>query len=314
MKRALPPLPALRAFDAAARCMSFTLASQELHVTQSAVSRQIRILEDYLQRKLFVRLTRKIALTEEGQAYFQAIRHAFENIEAASAVAAARPARSVLSIGVLPGIASLWLMPRLTAFWQANKDIDVRIISSIEPADFKAQGIDMAIKVGALPGKHYEDRQPRMDGEMTRAWRGVRCDMLFPDVLVPVCHRRLLEHAPLNDLADLRRHRLIHTAIRRNAWQDWLGAHGSNVDPLNNAIDFGQYFMSLQAAREGQGVALVPSVLIDGFDLNGELLRPFPATLASRGEYYLLTPQERCEERKLRRFREWILVQALAGP
>ena len=112
----------------------------------------------------------------------------------------------------------------------------------------------------------------------------------------------------------MRRHRLIHTAIRRHAWQDWLGAHGSNIDPLKNAIDFGQYFMSLQAAREGQGVALVPSVLIDGFDLNGELLRPFPATLASRGEYYLLTPQERCEERKLRRFREWILAQALAGP
>ncbi len=313
MKRTLPPLPALRAFEAAARCLSFTRAAQELHVTQSAISRQVRILEDHLQRKLFVRLTRKIELTEEGQAYYQAIRNAFEKIEEASVIAGGRRVRSVLSIGVLPSLASLWLMPRLTSFWQANKDIDVRIISSVEPVDFKTQRIDMAIKAGALPGKRYGDGQPRIGGEMVKEWRGVHADLLFPDVLVPVCSKRLLDAGPpLKKLADLRRHRLIHTAIRRHAWQDWLHAHGSKIDPLKNAIDFGQYFMSLQAAREGQGVALVPSILADSFDLNGELARPFPATLASAGEYYLLTPQECYEERAIRHFRQWILAQAAA--
>lgn len=311
MKRALPPLPALRAFEAAARCLSFTNAALELNVTQSAISRQVRILEDHLQRKLFVRLTRKIELTEEGQAYYLAIRNAFEKIEEASAIAGVRRSRSVLSIGVLPSLASLWLMPRLTSFWQANKDIDVRIISSVEPVDFNTRQIDMAIKVGALPGKRYDDHQPRVGGEMLKEWRGVRADLLFPDVLVPVCSRRLLDSGPpLKKLADLRRHRLIHTAIRRHAWQDWLSAQGSKIDPLKNAIDFGQYFMSLQAAREGIGIALVPSILIDSFDLNGELLRPFAATVASAGEYYLLTPQERYEERAIRRFRLWMLAQA----
>lgn len=313
MKRALPPLPALRAFEAAARCLSFTEAAKELSVTQSAISRQVRLLEDHLQRKLFIRLTRKIELTEEGQAYFQAIRSALELVEDATAIAIGRRARTVLTIGVLPSVASLWLMPRLSSFWQQNKDIEIRIVASTEPVDFNAQKIDLAIKAGPLPGKRYRAKQPRFGGEMVQEWRGVRADYLFPDVLTPVCSKRLLEQGPpLKKLSDLRRHRLIHTAIRRRAWQDWLSAHALEFDPLKNALDCGQYFMSLQAAREGQGVSLVPAILIDSFDPQRELVRPFPATLASAGEYYLLSPQARAEERAIKRFRNWLLAQALS--
>jgi LysR family glycine cleavage system transcriptional activator len=115
MKRALPPLLALRAFEAAARSMSFTNAAQELNVTQSAISRQVRTLEDYLQRKLFTRLTRKIELTEEGKAYYQAVGKMFAELEEATAVAAkGRRARTVLTISVLPTVASFWLTPRLS--------------------------------------------------------------------------------------------------------------------------------------------------------------------------------------------------------
>ena len=104
----------------------------------------------------------------------------------------------------------------------------------------------------------------------------------------------------------------MNRGIRRHAWQDWLGAYEQEFDSLKNALDCGQYFMSLQAAREGQGVALVPAILIDSFDPQRELLRPFPATLASAGEYYLLTPQARYEERAIKRFRSWLLAQALS--
>lgn len=312
MKRALPPLLALRAFEAAARRLSFTHAALELNVTQSAISRQVRALEEHLQRKLFIRLTRKIELTEEGQSFYEAIRKAFEQIEEASAIAIGRRARTVLTISVLPTVASLWLMPRLSSFWQSNRDIEVRIVVSTEPVDFQAQQVDMAIKVGPLPGKCYQAKQLELGigGEMVKEWRGVQADMLFPDVLVPICSKHLLERgAPLKEHADLQWHTLIHTAIRRHAWRDWLSAHDVHFDTRKNAIDFGQYFMSLQAARDGEGVALIPSILVDSFDLNTELVRPFPTTLASAGEYYLLTQKARYEERAIKRFRQWILTQ-----
>jgi LysR family glycine cleavage system transcriptional activator len=311
MKRSLPPLPALRAFEAAARHLSFTHAAEELSVTQSAISRQVRALEDYLQRKLFLRLTRKVELTEEGQAYFQAIRLAFDRIEEATASTIGRRARTVLTIAVLPTLASLWLMPRLSSFWRANRDIEIRTIVSTEPVDFAAQRIDMALKVGRLPGKRYGGRRPPMDGDMVRDWRGVRADRLFPDVLVPVCSRAWLASAPpLKRLQDLARHRLIHTAIRRHAWRDWLAAQDVQLEQGVDDLDCGQYFMSLQAAQAGEGVALVPSVLLDSFDPERELVRPFDATLASAGDYCLLTPAARYEVRAVRLFREWILEQA----
>ncbi|WP_211462766.1 LysR substrate-binding domain-containing protein [Collimonas silvisoli] len=312
MKRALPPLLALRAFEAAARGMSFTNAALELNVTQSAISRQVRTLEDYLQRKLFTRLTRKIELTEEGKAYYQAVGKMFAELEEATALAKGRRARTVLTISVLPTVASFLLTPRLSSFWQSNKDIEVRIISSTEPVNFHTQQIDMAIKVGPLPGKRYHARRPRIGGEMAQEWRDVRADLLFPNILATVCSKLLIESKqPLTSLSDLAHYRLIHTMTQRYAWQDWLSAHDVHFDPLKNAINCGQYFMSLQAARDGQGIALVPSILVDSFDPNGDLARPFPAKLASAGEYYLLTPKARYEERAIKRFREWILAQAV---
>jgi len=313
MKRALPPLLALRAFEAAARSMSFTHAAQELNVTQSAISRQVRMLEDYLQRKLFIRLTRKIELTAEGSAYYQVIGKMFEMLEDATAIARDRRARTVLTINVLPTIASFWLTPRLSSFWQANQDIEVRVISSTEPVNFHTQHIDMAIKVGPLPGKRYHARRPRIGGEMVQEWRDVHADLLFPNILTMVCSKELIESTrPLTELSDLAQYPLIHTLTQRYAWQDWLKAHDIHFDSLKNAITCGQYFMSLQAARDGQGIALVPSILVDSFDPNGDLARPFPSKLASAGEYYLLTPKARYEERAIKRFREWLLAQTAA--
>jgi LysR family transcriptional regulator, glycine cleavage system transcriptional activator len=315
MKRKLPPLLALRAFEVVARHLSFTRAAEELNVTQAAVSRQIRLLEAHLQRKLFLRLTRKIEFTAEGQTYYHAIRKAFDQVEEATAAASKRRPRATLAISVLPSIGSLWLMPRLTSFWQENRDIDVQIISSIQATDLGSRKIDMAISIGRLPGKHYASDAPRIENDMVKEWRNIQADLLFPDVLTPVCSKQLLEQGPaLTHPVDLQHYRLIHTSIRRHAWQDWLAGNGIKLDSLRHAIEFGQYFMSLQAAREGEGIAIVPSILIDSFDPYGELVRPFPSALPSAGEYYLLTQRDRYDERPIQRFREWILLQSEGRP
>jgi LysR family glycine cleavage system transcriptional activator len=310
LDRKLPPLLALRAFDLVARHLSFTRAAEELNVTQAAVSRQIRLLEDHLQRKLFLRLTRKIEFTSEGKAYYHAIRKAFDQVEEATATASKRRSRTTLAISVLPSIGSIWLMPRLTSFWQENRDIDVQIISSIQASDLASRKIDMAISIGRLPGKVYPRGAPRVENDMVKEWRNVQADFLFPDELTPVCSKQLLEQGHrLANPADLRHYRLIHTSIRRHAWRDWLAGNGVKLDPLSHAIEFGQYFMSLQAAREAEGIAIVPSILIDSFDPYGELVKPFPLVLPSAGDYYLLTQKDRYNERPIRRFREWILSQ-----
>ena len=314
MKRILPPLLALRAFEAAARTMSFTNAAQELNVTQSAISRQVRALEDYLGRKLFIRLTRKIELTQEGGAYYQTISKMLSGIEEATVTAKNRRARTTLTISVLPTLASFWLTPRLSSFWQSNKDIEVRVISSTEPVNFDDQQIDMAIKVGSLPGKHYKPNRPRIGGKMISDWHGVQADLMFPNILTAVCNRKLIQGKQrLNSLADLDNYPLIHTLTQRHAWQDWLIAHDINIDPLKNAIYCGQYYGALQAALDGQGIALVPSILVDSFDPGKALVRPFVTKIASAGEYYLLTPKVKCEQSAVKRFRKWILAQSLSN-
>jgi LysR family glycine cleavage system transcriptional activator len=306
----LPPLTALRAFEATARLLSFTAAAAELHVTQSAISRQVRLLEAHLQSPLFVRLTRRIELTPHGMAYYREIRQAFDKIRDAGSNIRGRKARSILSVAVLPGVAALWLMPRLDAFWRDNKQIDVRIVVSAEAADFRRAQIDMAIQVGVLPGTRAQGLPLR--NRMAVDWSGLQADHLFPDALVALCHERLLRKQAIRKVADLRHHCLIHTAVRPNAWPAWLQEHGGKLDARQERIECSQYAMSLQAALQGHGVALVPSVLADSFDPEQKLRRLFDGPTPSAGQYYLLTPSGHYEKPAVRKFREWLLTEARA--
>ncbi|WP_432240195.1 LysR substrate-binding domain-containing protein [Herbaspirillum robiniae] len=304
----LPPLTALRAFEATARLLSFTAAADELHVTQSAVSRQVRILEEFLQHKLFERLTRRIELTAQGAAYYEEIRQAFEKIAGAGSRLGKRRKSAALTIAVLPGVAALWLMPRLDAFWRAHRHVDVRIVVATGAADFRRSQVDMAIQVGVLPGARA--RGLPMTRRMAVDWHGLRADALFPDALVALCHPRLLRRQPVGKVADLARHCLIHTSIRPDAWQDWLGAHGGKLAPAQQTLECSQYAVSLQAAMNGDGIALAPKVLADSFDPQQRLRRLFDGATPSAGQYYLLTPASRYEEPHVRVFREWLLAQA----
>lgn len=313
MRRKLPPLGPLRAFEAAARTMSFTRAADELLVTQGAISRQIRVLEDYLDTQLFVRLTRKIELTPAGERYYSSIATLFEELEATTLQLRGQAQHHVIRVSVLPTISSFWLMPRLVAFSQGRHEAEVRIISSIEPVDLQTKGADLALRVGKVPGEEYGPENPRIEMDMVTDWRGVHTDLLFPDVLVPICSRELLDaHGPLESVDDLALHRLIHVTTRRYAWPDWLRAHHASIDPDRNAIYFGHFFMAMEAARSGKGVAIVPTVLLRHFEGAKDVICPFKPDVRSAGNYHLLFHESRARDPQISRFRQWLIEEAAA--
>lgn len=258
MSRSLPSLTALRVFEAAGRLQSFSNAAIELNVTQGAVSRQIRALEDELAVKLFARLTRRVQLTDTGRKYLSDVQAALGHIEQATLRVRARDTRTILTISVLPSLGSFWLMPRLAGFAQSYPDIGTRIISSIRPVDLHSREADVALRVGALPGRLYSPVMPRIDLAMTVDWRGVLAEELAPDVLVPVYSSTLVPHGPLpqnpKELCNLP---LMHTASRPHAWPDWIRSQGLPALLAPGEIEYGHFFMSMQAAREGRGVAKI---------------------------------------------------------
>jgi LysR family glycine cleavage system transcriptional activator len=307
MSRSYPSLIAIRVFEVAGRLQSFSNAALELNVTQGAVSRQIRALEDELDVKLFTRLTRKVELTEAGRNYLAEVQGALDRIRQATARIRTREVREIVTISVLPSIGSYWLMPRLAEFTQRHPDIETRIISSIEPADLHSRQADVAIRVGALPGRRYDPLMPRVDLRMETDWHGVQADELAPDVLVPVYSPALAADKPQHPrlIRDLP---LIHTTSRPHAWPDWARALGLPEVTGPRELEYGHFFMSLEAARKGQGVALVPDVLLSESNLHGLVTAP-GARVRSAGDYYLLSLSERSEERAISLFREWVQEQ-----
>lgn len=308
--RRLPPLNALRGFEAAARHLSFTRAAQELHLTQGAVSRQVKELEAYLGHPLFHRLTRRIELTPEGEQFFKAIETALAGIEHAAGHARHRTPMTTLTISALPTLASTWLMPRLHRFTSRSPDVDVRVLTSIEPANLLATDADVAIRVGKLPGRHYNRRQPRIELTMVESWDGVSADELFPDRLVPVCAPGLLADEPWS-VEEIAHAPLIHTTTRRHAWPDWLRWHGTRPrrapDPH---LQFGHFFIALDAARAGRGIALVPDILLTDDPQEKGLIVAHASTITSAGAYYLLAHDTRLAKPAIQAFRTWLLDEA----
>src|SRR5262245_40835045 len=190
MYRRLPPLIALRAFDVAARRLSFSKAAEELNVTQGAVSRQIKLLEEFLGRALFRRLTRRVELTPFGETYFARTSNALDEIEQATGQALGT--NKYLSVSILPTTATLWLFNHLTTFMRQHPSIRIRVSASMDPVDFRQQGFDAAIRVGKLPGKKYGHHQPQIDYKMVTDWKDVVAIRLWDDLITPVCSKKLL--------------------------------------------------------------------------------------------------------------------------
>ena len=309
-RRRLPNLNALRAFEAAARRSSISLAADELCVTQSAVSRQIKALETDLGVLLFVRLTRAIHLTEQGRDYLPVVRDAFDRIEQATQRLRVNSDRKVLTVNVLPTFAMEYLIPRLMRFNAEHPNIEVRIVASIEPVDFESDDVDVAIRVGQTPDSVAAQSAPRIDLQMVSMWSDVRADMLMPDVLVPVCSKDFLrQHGPFEKPQDLRDKPLLHNATRSHAWPDWFKALGLPEAQASKGASYGHFFMAMQAAEVGMGLALVPEVLAHTAISTGRLVQLSNIHVPSAGAYYVLCRAYQRDNESIRHFREWLLKE-----
>ena len=298
MKRILPSLTALQAFDAAVRHLSFTRAAHELNVTQSAVSRQIRQLEDYVGRPLFRRVKQRLILTEPGEAYSVAVRDILDQAEAATLQLMAYGSGGMLTVALLPTFGSRWLVPRLGDFTSRHPDIQLNLVAQVRPFDFAGSDIDVAIHFGS------------------EVWPGAVCHRLMGEVVVPVAAPSLL--AGLAKLArpeDVGRYTLLQHATRPQAWQEWLQACG--VENLDGRVGprFEQIHMVIQAAIAGLGLAVLPRLLIQEELASGRLVVAVDHPVTSKHAYYLVYPERKTDLQRVVVFRDWLLEQcALLGP
>jgi LysR family transcriptional regulator, glycine cleavage system transcriptional activator len=296
MSRRLPPLNAVRAFEAAARHLSFTRAAEELHVTQAAISHQIKALEERLGLRLFDRRHRALALTPAGQRYLPGVRAAFERLAAATEQLIGAEARGAVTVSMISSFATKWLLPRLGRFRTAQPDIEVRITTSTSLVDFSREDVDMAIRYG-------RGRWPNADA--------VR---LVSEDIFPVCAPDLLKGPkPLKRLADLVHHTLLHVSGFQEDWQVWLTAAGaSGIDPTRGP-QFDMTLLALDAAANGLGVALGRTALVAGDLATGRLVKPFDIEMAAESAYYVVTPSRRTLPTKVIAFRDWLLQEAGAS-
>lgn len=297
MPRRLPPLNALRAFEAAARHQSFTLAAAELSVTPAAISQQIKGLEDQLQIRLFRRLPRGILLTDEGQALLPGISDGFGRLVDAVARVADPGLAGRIRVSVIPSFAARWLVPRLDDFHARYPEIDLEIDAEPRSVDLQSSDVDLAIRYGS-------GRYP-----------GVHTELLLREEVYPVCSPTLLNRGPpLKEPADLRHHTLLHDSHAQGwlAWQRWLEAAGVTGIDLSRGPRFSDTAMIVQAAIAGQGVAIGRSALM-GRDLKlGRLVRPLPISRPAPYNYWIAVLSQRAGEAKLEAFRTWLLQQAAA--
>src|SRR5882724_9234768 len=295
----LPSLNGLRAFEAAARHLSFTAAAAELNVTQTAISHQIRRLEEELGIALFVRQNRSLALTAEARDYLPGIRAAFNDLRLATDRLTRKDNDRVLTVSTLASLAAKWLLPRLSTFQQAHPGIDVRITTSTGLVDFQRDGVDAAIRYGR--------------GQ----WPGLRADWLMADELFPVCSPALLTgNRPLRSPEDLADHVLLHTSGGTSDDRRlWLTAAGMPAQISKHpGLTFDLSFMTVQAAIDGIGVAIGRTSYVEADIAKGRLVVPFKVTLPADAGFYLVSPEARAEPPKLEAFRQWLLASVQGRP
>ena len=291
MNARLPSLNGLRAFEAAARHLSFTEAASELNVTQTAISHQIRRLEDELGIRLFVRKNRALELTPQARDYLPGVRAAFNDLKLATDRLRRRGNDNVLTISTLASLAAKWLLPRLSNFQEAHPKVDVRITTSTSLVDFKNGDVDAAIRYGR------------------GHWPGVRAQWLMADELFPVCSPALLEgERPVRCPQDLAHHTLLHSSGGYDDdWRLWLTAAGLPADISKQpGLTFDLIFMTVQAAIDGIGVAMGRTSYVQEDITKGRLVVPFKIALPADAGFYLVSPEAAADPPKLRVFRDWL--------
>lgn len=298
MPRRLPPLNALRAFEAAARHLSFTKAAAELHVTPAAIGQQVRLLEEHVGRPLFRRLHRALILTEAGQASLPGLRESFDRIAETFERLDRVGNEGVLTVSVAPSFAAKWLVPRLDRFQSLCPEIDVHISASMDVVDFVRDEVDGAIRYG----------RGRYDGLFV--------ERVLGETVVPVCSPQLLasEH-PIKAPGDLRHHTLLHDGSPDNDpscpdWRMWLRASGVMDVDASRGLRFNQSSLVIEAAVSGRGVALAKRTLASADLKEGRLVCPFERTLPVAFAYFFVCPLHKKDQRKIRLFRDWLRAEA----
>jgi LysR family glycine cleavage system transcriptional activator len=289
-RRFLPAIAHLTAFEAAARLESFTEAAEELNLTQSAVSRQIRALEETLGATLFQRERKTVRLTHGGEVYAREIRAALNKIAAASLGFRASPLGGSLNLGILPTFGARWLAPRLPQFLDNNPGVTVNLTTRITPFDFILEGLDAAIHFGATD------------------WPGAGVDLLMGETVVPACSPAFLERHPISGPQDLLELPLLHLSSRPDAWERWFEGRGVQIGPIHGML-IDQFATAAQAAASGLGLALLPEFLIRSELERGELVQAVDGRVESRECYFLAWPLDRAGYAPLEAFRAWLKAE-----
>jgi LysR family glycine cleavage system transcriptional activator len=298
MMRKLPPMKSLQTFEAAARCLSFTKAAEELHVTPAAVSQQIKLLEDYLGVSLFQRMTRAVKLTEDARLVLPLMTESFDKLEEAVERLTQDEEAGPLTVNTAPTFAARWLLQRLPDFSEKYPHIDLRLDASLVPREFRRDSIDISIRL-------CEGDPP-----------GLRATHIFDEEFSPVCSPALINSAkPLRSPEDLKHHRLLHVdwgylQASMPDWRRWVEAAGIEDINLGNGPCFTVETLAIEAAINGSGIALVSHHAI-AEDLNaGRLVRPFDLSLRADFSYWLVCPDENFNRAKVKAFSNWLLEEA----
>ena len=289
MSRRLPPLNSLKCFEAAGRLLSFTRAAKELNVTQAAISHQIKVIEQYLGVSLFIRYPRKLVLSEQGKALLPDIIEAFDRVSLAIGSVSKEQSSNMISVRLAPSFAAKWLSPRLKYFWLQYPEIDLCLYHAHPPVDFEREEIDIAVTYGK--------------GD----WAGVIADPLLSLDFFPVCSPAFMKNdKPLTDIENLRYYSLLHDASYE-CWNDWLKLAQLSSINANKGTIIDDTNVLIQAAIDGQGIALGSTTFVEEYLENGKLVKPFDVVLRNDFAYYIVCPQKHMKNPPVKAFKEWLL-------
>ncbi|WP_153139060.1 LysR substrate-binding domain-containing protein [Paraburkholderia agricolaris] len=296
----LPPLNALRHFEAVARLGSFAAAASDLHVTHWAVGKQIRLLEDWFGVPLFERRSRGVVPTDEGAALLNDVKGAFARLSSSVTrlrqESITRRITGVVRVNALASFSLCWLIPRLADFRARYPDIDVRLSTTSRKLRYVGGAFDVGVRSGP------EDAT------------GLMSTTLMPDLRLPACNPAVLLSHPIRTVADLRNHTLLHSTSTRTAWSDWLRGAGAPGLQGTHHLDFDHVFLQLGAAAEGLGVTLASLPLIEREIATGRLVCPLSEPVLRGPDYTLVVNTDRADDDAVIAFKDWIMATAAQNP
>lgn len=297
MAKKIPPLNALRSFEAAARHCSFRLAAEELCVSHSAVSHQVKLLERYLGMDLFVRKARAVELTRSGRQYYPILREAFEKISDGTEKLLAPLRPEVLTVQLYSTFAIRWMIPRLSDFQKTEPGVSVRLTMSQRDVDFDQEEVDACIRVGRSPAVDLDQQH------------------LFSNELFPVCSPKTLSELKLESPSDLSKAPILQVYPSEGDWSIWLEENEVDGVLPNAGLQFDSYDHALSAALQGIGVALAMQPFVSRELSAGLLVEPFPEQrVANPNKWYFVTRKEKAQQPKIKKFRDWLRTAVEADP